>query len=129
MRSYAAGVKRLSWPSALQISVRKWSASSATSSLRSRSGGNRTGKTFKRYSRSSRNLPSATALSGTRLVAAITRTSARWVSVEPTRLKNAQQLDLQVERHFRDLVEEQRAAVRPLEKALVLPIGPGEAAL
>ena len=43
-------------------------------------------------------------------------------------LEHAQQLDLQLERHLGDLVEEQRAAVGALEVALVLPVGAGEAA-
>ena len=44
-------------------------------------------------------------------------------------LEHAQQLDLQLERHLGDLVEEQRAAVGALEEALVLAVGAGEAAL
>ena len=48
---------------------------------------------------------------------------------EGARLEHAQQLDLQVERHLGDLVEEQRAAVGALEEAQVLAIGAGEAAL
>ena len=44
-------------------------------------------------------------------------------------LQHAQQLDLQLQRHLGDLVEEQRAAVRALEEALVLAVGAGEAAL
>ena len=64
----------------------------------------------------------------------MTRTSVRIVSVEPTRLtvarlEHAQQAHLQVERHLGDLVEEQRAAVRALEEAVVLARRAGEAAL
>ena len=62
-------------------------ASSGTSDSRSRSGGSSIGNTFSRYSRSSRSRPSATACSGARLVAAITRTSVSSVVVEPTRMK------------------------------------------
>ena len=44
------------------------------------------------------------------------------------RLQHAQELDLQLGRHLRDLVEEERPAVRALEVALVHPVGAGEAA-
>jgi hypothetical protein len=42
--------------------------------------------------------------------------------------EHPQQLDLQLDRHLGDLVEEQRAAVGALEVALVPPLGAGEAA-
>ena len=48
---------------------------------------------------------------------------------EGARLEHAQQLDLEVERHLGDLVEEQRAAVGALEEAQMLALGAGEAAL
>ncbi len=71
---------------ARRSAARKCWASSGTSSARSRSGGRWIGNTFRRYSRSSRSLPSATACVGLRLVAAITRTSVSWTWVEPTRM-------------------------------------------
>ena len=40
----------------------------------------------------------------------------------------AQQLDLQLHRHFGDFVQEHRAPVCALEESLVLPIGTREAA-
>ena len=43
-------------------------------------------------------------------------------------ITDAQKLHLQLLRHFSDLVQEQRTAVRALEEALVLAIGAGEAA-
>jgi hypothetical protein len=43
--------------------------------------------------------------------------------------QDAQQLDLQRQRHLGDLVEQDGAAVGALEEALVLPVGAGEAAL
>jgi len=57
----------------------------------------------------------------------------RWS--EPTRSEgrrvstHAQQLDLQVQRHLGDFVQEQRAARGAFEEALVLAVGAGEAAL
>ena len=48
---------------------------------------------------------------------------------ERSSLEHPQQLDLKIERHLGDLIEEQRAAVRPLEKAAMLPDRPGKAAL
>ena len=48
---------------------------------------------------------------------------------EDAGFEHAQQLDLQVRWHLGDLVEEQRAAVRTLEEALMLTFGPREAAL
>jgi hypothetical protein len=48
---------------------------------------------------------------------------------EGARLQHAQQLDLQVQRHLGDLVQEQRASARALEKALVLAVRAREAAL
>jgi hypothetical protein len=48
---------------------------------------------------------------------------------EAAGLEHAQQLDLQLERHLGDLVEEQRAAVRALEEARMVAVGTGEAAL
>src|SRR5262249_38305207 len=50
-------------------------------------------------------------------------------SLELLLLKHAQQLRLQVESHFRDFVQEQRASVRPLERSLDPLDGPGESAL
>ena len=55
------------------------------SSARSRSGGTRIGNTLSRKKRSERNLPSRTASSRSRFVAAITRASVRSVSLPPTR--------------------------------------------
>ena len=48
---------------------------------------------------------------------------------EAAGLQHAKQLDLQLHRHFRDFVQKQRARGRALEKALVLAVGAGEAAL
>jgi hypothetical protein len=48
--------------------------------------------------------------------------------LDALRLERAQQLDLERDRHLRDLVEEERAAVRPLEDALLGLRGAGEAA-
>ena len=62
--------------------------SSGTSSARSRSGGARSGTTFRRKYRSSRNSPAATAACRSRLVAASTRTSTFSVCSPPTRVNS-----------------------------------------
>ena len=95
------------------------------SPLRSRSGGTCSGTTCKPIEQVLAQLAARHRLVGSRLVAAMTRTSVSITAVDPTRLtavalEHAQQLDLQVERHLGDLVEEQRAAVRALEEAVVL---------
>ena len=74
--------------------------------------------TLRRKSRSSRNCPAATAASRSRLVAAISRTSAVRVPgladplVAPL-LEESEQLGLERQRQVADLVEEQRARLRP----------------
>ncbi len=78
-------------------------------------------------------MPSATAFSGSRLVAQITRTSLRdrlraADAGDRAGLEHPQELHLQLHRHLGDLVEEDRAAVGALEEALVLAVGAGEAA-
>ena len=66
-------------------------------------------------------------------MAARTRTSVL-IELAPShagergRLQHTQQPDLELERHLRDLVEEQRPPVGALEVPLVQPIGAGEAA-
>ena len=48
---------------------------------------------------------------------------------EAPRFQHPQQLDLQLQRHFGDFVQEQRAPAGALEKAQVLAVRAGEAAL
>src|SRR5207248_2025720 len=43
--------------------------------------------------------------------------------------QHAQKFDLQVDRHLDDFIEKQRAAMRALEEAAMLPVRAGEAAL
>jgi hypothetical protein len=67
-------------------------------------------------------------------VATITRTLALIVSVPPSRsnslrLDHPQQLDLEIRGKVADLVEEDRAAVGPLEPAELALDGPGEGPL
>ena len=131
----ASGAKRLLSPFALADLARGSARpAAATSSARSRSGGRWIGNTFSRYSRSSRSLPLATACrriavgGGDDAHVGLLRLG-RADAHEGAGLEHAQQLDLQLERHLGDLVEEQRAAVGALEEALVLAVGAGEAAL
>ncbi len=63
----------------------KWAVSAGTSSACSRSGGTTIRTTLSRKKRSERNLPSATLVSRSTFVAAITRTSARSSCTPPTR--------------------------------------------
>src|SRR6185503_13128297 len=49
-------------------------------------------------------------------------------ALDPARLEDAEQLDLQPRRHLADLVEEERPALGALEEAAVHPVGAGEAA-
>ena len=100
----------------------QYSARSGMSSARSRSGGTRIGNTLSRKKRSERNLPSRTASSRFRLVAATTRASVRSVSLaahalELALLQHAQEGDLDRRRQLADLVEEDRASGRQLEPA------------
>ena len=72
--------------------------------------------TFSRKNRSSRNCPSATAVSRSRFVAATMRTSTctSFAAAEPRELavlQDLQQLRLQRRLHFADLVEEHRPLV------------------
>src|SRR6266545_1078517 len=70
-------------PSFFERESRKNVTSSGMSARRSRSAGTRTGKTFNRYIRSARKVPSRTASSRSRLLAASTRTSTRTVRLPP----------------------------------------------
>ena len=92
------------------------SAISTASLPRTRSGGISMGNTASRYSRSSRSWPLRTAVSGQRLVAAMTRTSqvisCGAGSVELAGLEQAQQPHLHVHRQLGDLVEQHGAALR-----------------
>ena len=69
-----------------------------------------------------------------RCVAVMTRTST-WIGVvrpeglEDAVLEHAEELHLRGDGHLRDLVEEERAAVRGLESAVALLGGAGERAL
>ena len=101
------------------------------SSARSRSGGTWIGNTLSRKKRSERNLPSRTASSRFRLVAATTRASVRSVSMaahalELALLQHAQEGDLDRRRQLADLVEEDRAAGGQLEAALAALQSAGE---
>ena len=96
-------------------------ARSGKSSIRSRKGGRRSGTTFRRKNRSSRNRPCWISLRRSRLLAATIRTSVligvRRLTVGFTLLQHPQQSRLRVQRHVADLVEEQRAAFGLLEPA------------
>ena len=119
--------------SARQYCVRKSSVSAGISSRRWRSGGSVMQTTLRRKNRSSRNCPSATATSRSRLVAATMRTSTRTSlrAAEPRELavlQHLQQLRLQRQLHLADLVEEHRAVVGELELARLVLDGAGERA-
>ena len=99
------------------LAAKCW-ARAAMSSGRSRSGGRCRLTTLRRNSRSSRNVPSATARSRSRLLVAIRRMStligrAAADPVDLALLDGAQQLGLQARLHLADLVEQQRAAAAP----------------
>ena len=94
----------------------------AMSSRRSRSGGSTMGNTAIRYHKSSRNRPWATIAARSRFVAATIRTLtligfSPADALHPAVLQDAQHPHLGRRRQFADLVEEQRAAVGPLEPA------------
>ena len=86
-----------------------------------------------RKNRSSRNVPPRTIAARSRFVAATTRTSTVSASfdadaLEAPLLEHAQELRLDRERQLADLVEEERAAVRRLERARLRRDGAGERA-
>ena len=104
------------------------------SSRRSRSGGTWISIVLRRKSRSCRKRPVATSCRTSAFVAERTRTSARRVRDEPTRSNSPvsstrSSFGWRFERHVRDLVEEERAAVRHLEAADAVGLGVGEGAL
>ena len=73
------------------------------------------------------------AVSRSRCVAAITRTSTGIVSLPPSRckhflLQHAQQLDLRAGRHVADFIQENRAVIGLLEPADAPQFGAGERA-
>ena len=118
--SSAVGVTeraRTAWPRA-----RRSAGQAAMSSRRSLSGGSTMGNTAIRYHKSSRNSPWATIDARSRFVAATIRTFDvdrlfRSHALQPPVLQDAQHPHLGRRRQLADLVEEQRAAVGPLEPA------------
>ena len=95
----------------------KYAMSKANLSRRSRSGGMRRLRTFRRKYKSRRNVPSVTACSRSRLVAAqdahVNRNTAR--AADGTNLlflNGTQEFGLKIDGKFADLVEEYRPAVR-----------------
>src|SRR6267142_1190008 len=118
------GANVLDAASCLFSTSRKCCARSSMSVPRSRNGGMAIGNTFRRWYRSSRSLPSATAPSGLRLVAASTLTSALIGVVVPTRVKLpvgagegaflvAEELALDQLRRHRAAVERQEGRLLP----------------
>ncbi len=101
------------------------------SSLRSRSGGTRSVIVLMRKYRSSRSLPSRSAVSRSMLVAQMRRKSTCTRRSLPIgrysrSCSTRKQLRLQVRRHLADLVEQQRAALGHLEEADLVGVGAGE---
>ena len=74
----------IGFPSRRATPVTKNATSSGMSPARFLNGGTSIGNTFKRYSRSGRNVPSFAARARSRLVAAMTRTFTRTVRLLPT---------------------------------------------
>jgi hypothetical protein len=96
----AAGARRRSRrPGASPMRTSSVSTSRGISFRRSRSGGRRTGKTARRWKRSSRTRPASIAACRSRLVAAIQRTLAAMVWVPPTRSKRRSWVHHQDARH------------------------------